>query len=165
MEFFNFLLRIPIKKVSLPVFMEKCMSFHCSGTWKNALSPHPVQNNSIQKSVTLTEMEFNRTINNVQRRNKNKNVPALRVSFIFGINLQNCHSLLVALHGDHGHIKEITNAFTISQIEEVIFLAWRRAQSDQRTIDWNRRWNMWGLQALMAQSMKMTAFWDIAPVL
>jgi hypothetical protein len=43
--------------------MEKCLRFHHSGTWKNALSPHPVQNNSIQQSVTLTE-------NGVQQDNK-----------------------------------------------------------------------------------------------
>lgn len=51
------------------------------------------------------------------------------------------HFFLVALHGDHGHIKEITNAFTISQIEEIIFLTWWRAQSDQGTKYWNRRCN------------------------
>jgi len=40
------------------------------------------------------------------------------------------HFFLEVSHRDHGHIKEITNAFTVSQIEEVIFLTWWWTQSD-----------------------------------
>lgn len=44
---------------------------------------------------------------------------------------RNIHFFLETSHGDHRHIKQITNAFTVSQIEEVIFLTWRRTQSHQ----------------------------------
>jgi len=53
------------------------------------------------------------------------------------------HFFLEASHGNHGHIKEITDAFTVPQIEEIIFLTWWRTQSHQWTKDWNRRHNTW----------------------
>jgi hypothetical protein len=43
------------------------------------------------------------------------------------------HFFPEASHGNHGHIKEITDAFTISQIEEIIFLTRWRTQSHQWT--------------------------------
>jgi hypothetical protein len=63
-----------------------------------------------------------------------------------GSSLESCHKrnnfFLETSHGDHRHVKQITDAFTVSQIEEVIFLTWRRTQSHQWTKDYNKGHNI-----------------------
>jgi len=72
----------------------------------------------------------------IKMLSKNTKCRSHITDFIFGLPYKTVfHFLLEASHGNHGHIKEITDAFTVSQIEEIIFLTWWRTQSHQWTKD------------------------------
>lgn len=148
-----FLLRILISKnMSLPFFKDKCTitkflwSLIVQVLEKCTFSTSCSEWHTLYCNVKL-EIEFSRitVIGQHEIKMLSKNTICSHITgFIFGITLQNYLSLfLEASHGNHGHIKEITDAFTVSQIEEIIFLTWWRTQSHQWTKDWNRRHNTW----------------------